>query len=95
MGIAFAYGLGTTIDELELRKDASDRLFDLFSEKRQKKFIAEWRNKYPQLEWDDAMTIMMLTEGTEKVLADVINENCFGGKKIVTGIADGIDNYFK
>ena len=85
MGIAFAYGLGTTIDELELRKDASDRLFDLFSEKRQKKFIAEWKNKYPQLEWDDAMTIMMLTERTEKVLADVINENCFGGKKIVTG----------
>lgn len=85
MGTAFAYGFGTTISEYELRKDAPERLFDLFSEKRQKKFIAEWRNKYPQLEWDDAMTVMILTEGTEKVFADIINENCFGGKKIITG----------
>lgn len=85
MGNAFAYGFGTTITDLELRKDAADRLFDLFSEKRQKKFVAEWRNKYPQLEWDDAMTVLMLTEGTEKVLADIINENCFNGRKVMTG----------
>jgi hypothetical protein len=85
MGTAFAYGLGTTIDDLELRKDAASRFFDLFTEKRQKRFVADWRKNYPQLDWDDAMTIMMITEGTEKVIADVINENCFGGKKIVTG----------
>ena len=33
MGTAFAYGFGTTISEYELRKDAPERLFDLFSEK--------------------------------------------------------------
>ena len=85
MGIAFAYGYGTTIDELEQRKDAASRLFDVFSEKRQKKFIAEWRKNYPQLEWDDALTVMFISAGPEVMLADIINENRFGGKKIVKG----------
>ena len=85
MGTAFAYGFGTTINELEQRKDAVNRLFDVFSEKRQKKFVAEWRKNYPQLEWDDALTIMFISEGPEVMLADIINENCFGGKKIVKG----------
>ena len=74
MGTAFAYGSGTTINELEQRKDAVNRLFDVFSEKRQKKFVAEWRKNYPQLEWDDALTIMFISEGPEVMLADIINE---------------------
>ena len=91
MGIAFAYGYGTTIDELEQRKDAASRLFDVFSEKRQKKFIAEWRKNYPHLEWDDALTVMFISAGPEVMLADIINENRFGGKKIVKGEKGAID----
>ena len=73
MGTAFAYGFGTTINELEQRKDAVNRLFDVFSEKRQKKFVAEWRKNYPQLEWDDALTIMFISEGPEVMLKREVN----------------------
>ena len=83
MGEAFAYGFGTTIDSLELRKDAAKRLLDVMSEKRQKKMVAEWRKNMPDLDWDDAFTVILLTEGPEKLLADIINENCFDGKKVL------------
>ena len=85
MGEAFAYGYGTTLDSLEIRKDAAKRLLDIMSEKRQKRMVAEWRKNMPDLDWEDAFTVIFLTEGPEKMLADIINENCFNGRKVITG----------
>lgn len=88
MSEVFAYGFGIVLSELEFRNDASSRLFDVFSEKRQKKFIREWRKNAPELEWDRFLTIQILTGGPEKILAEVINENEFEGKSIVAGEKD-------
>ncbi len=85
MGEAFAYGYGTTLESLELRKDAASRLLDIMSEKRQKRMVAEWRKNMPDLDWDDAFTVIFLSEGPEKMMADIINENCFEGRKVITG----------
>ena len=55
------------------------------SEKRQKRMVAEWRKNMPDLDWEDAFIVIFLTEGPEKMLADIINENCFNGRKVITG----------
>ena len=47
--------------------------------------VAEWRKNMPDLDWEDAFTVIFLTEGPEKMLADIINENCFNGRKVITG----------
>lgn len=88
MSEVFAYGFGVVLSEFEFRNDAAGRLFDVFSEKRQKRFIRDWRKNAPELEWDRFLTVQLLTSGPEKMLADIINENEFDGRKMVIGEKD-------
>jgi len=85
VGNIFAYGYGTTVGELEFRTDASRRLFDKLSDKRAKKFVREWKKNYSDMEWDDCLTVMLLSDGPEKLLAEIINEDVFDGRKVVIG----------
>lgn len=85
MGKVFAYGFGAVLSDLELRSKAAGRLFDVFSEKREKRFIREWRTTSPELDWDRFLTVQLLSRGPETVLAEIINENEFGGRKVVIG----------
>ena len=85
MSEVFAYGFGAVLGDFELRNNAAGRLFDSFSEKRAKRFIRDWRKESPEMDWDRYLTVRMLTDGPEKMLADMINELEFGGKKVVTG----------
>ena len=85
MAKAFAYGYGTTVDDLEFRQDAARRIFEVFSDKRSKKFVRDWKKEYPELDWERCLTVMMIKEGPEKMIAEVINENVFGGQKIIAG----------
>ena len=85
MGDVFAYGFGIVLNDYEIRNDAAGRVFDAFSEKREKKFIREWRKTSPDLDWDRFLTVQMLSQGPEKMLADIINENEFGGRDIIVG----------
>lgn len=85
MSEVFAYGFGAYLGDYELRKNAAGRLFDIFSEKRAKRFIRDWRKESPDLEWDRYLTVRLLTDGPENMLADIINETEFEGKKLVKG----------
>lgn len=85
MGDIFAYGFGTTVEELEFRTDAARRFFEVLSDKRAKRFVRDWKKNSPDMEWDRCLTVMMLADGPEKMLADVINENEFEGRKVVKG----------
>ena len=85
MGNVFAYGFGAVLSDYEFRNNAAGRLFDSFSEKREKKFVREWRKTSPELEWDRFLTLQLLSGGPEAMLADIINENEFAGKRIVIG----------
>ncbi len=90
MGDVFAYGFGLVLSEFEFRNDAASRLFDIFSEKRQKRFIRDWRKNSPEMEWDRYLTVRLLTDGPEKMLAGIINENEFEGRKFVVGEKDAL-----
>ena len=81
----FAYGFGTVLADLEMRPDGAARLFDMFSDKRAKKFFRDWKKNSPEMEWDHYLTVVMLAEGPENMIASVINENEFGGKKVIVG----------
>jgi len=85
MGDVFAYGFGVVLSDYEFRNNAAGRLFDVFSEKREKKFIRDWRKNAPEMDWDRFITVRMLSEGPEKMLADIINENEFDGRQVVIG----------
>lgn len=90
MGDVFAYGFGAVLSDYEFRNKAANRLFDAFSDKRAKNFVREWRKNNPEMEWDRFLTVKMLSEGPEAVIADIINENEFDGKKVVVGEKDAL-----
>ena len=90
MSIVFAYGFGAVLSDFEFRNKAASRLFDVFSEKRAKNFVRDWRKNNPELEWDRYLTIVLLSEGPERMLADIINENEFEGRKVVVGEKDAL-----
>ena len=90
MGKVFAYGYGIPLGDLEFRADGASRLLDAMSDKRLKRLIRDWKKNSPDIPLEEYLRVILISDGPEKMIADIINENRFEKKKIVTGTRDAL-----
>ena len=83
-------GLGLYLSDFELRSDAVARLYGAVSENRANKIERRWKREAPGLPLEKYLEVSFGACPLEELIAGVINENVFGRKKTVIGVAGSL-----
>lgn len=87
---ATMYGLGLYFSDFEPREDGLERLYSIVPEKRAKKIERRWRKNAPNLSLKKYLEVSLRVTPLEQIMAELINESAFNGRKVVCGVAGAL-----